>query len=91
MRPSTYANPVPPGYVPARGGHFAVNMEMGRNPNHMAFTAFLNESGGLSVEWLSRSVNGRNPNFPGDVVPVDHRETILKAIAEQTGKSAQCR
>lgn len=88
LRPSTYENPVPDGYVSARGGHFTLSSELGGNPNNLGFTVFLQENGSLGVRWLSRSVNLRNPNFPGAEVPASFQGLVLDAITAATGRVA---
>ncbi len=92
MKPSAYPSAnglLPEGFVSARGGHLTLSNELGRNVNHVGFTAFLEENGSLRIEWLSRSVNGPNPSFPGPVVPNAMRSSILDAIKNSTSRTAQ--
>lgn len=89
MKPSSYTTPPPAGSVSARGGHLTLSNELGRDLNHVGFTGFLEQGGGLRIEWLSRSVNGPNPNFPGPVVPEALRPPVLDAIKTATGRAAQ--
>jgi hypothetical protein len=63
--------------------------ELGRDVNHVGFTGFLEEGGSLRMEWLSRSVNGPNPSFPGSVVPEAMRPSILDTIKSAPGRAAQ--
>lgn len=88
MRPSSYADPIPAGHVSARGGHATLSFGMGNNPNNLGFTAFLQRDGSLGVRWLSRSVNGPNPNFPGAEVPAAMQGSVLQAITAATGRTA---
>jgi hypothetical protein len=92
MKPSAYpgtGGALPEGFVSARGRHQTLSNELGRDVNHVGFTGFLDEGGGLRMEWLSRSVNGPNPSFPGPVVPQAMRPSILDAIKSATGRAAQ--
>lgn len=86
IRPSTYG-PVPEGWVSARGGHADIMIELAGDgldiSNAQGFTVF-KRGGGLEVEWLSRGVNGTNPNFPGSILPSRYRQPILQALEEAT-------
>lgn len=69
--------------VARNGGHAEVNDVLSRltghstaNNRNVGFTLFSTEGGGLRVEWLSRSVNGPNPTFRGDLVPKHLRSKI---------------
>lgn len=86
--PSTRASQLPANWVSARGGHAAVNARLSQALGTSAggrsgFAAFLDDAGGLRVEWLSRSVNGAaNP-----YVPEALRPSIMQALAAATGRS----
>ena len=55
--------------------------------NAQGFTAF-KRGNGLEVEWLSGGVNGTNPNFPGNILPMELRQPILQSLEEATGLKA---
>jgi hypothetical protein len=81
---------VPENLVPRRGGHMLVNAAfsdlVGMDPtSNVGFTLFREQDGTISIEWLSRSVNGRNPSFDGVVVPESLRPQIIEAIKTATG------
>jgi hypothetical protein len=86
----------PQNLVPRRGGHGAVNSQFsgmtGVEPtSNVGFTMFLEQDGSLSIDWLSRSVNGRNPSFPGNLVPESLRPQIIEDISKATGKTVRSR
>jgi hypothetical protein len=73
--------------VGRNGGHAEVNDVLssltghsGANQNNVGFTLFLKEDGNLRVEWFSRSVNGNNPTFRGDVVPKHLQSQIRREL-----------
>jgi RHS repeat-associated protein len=73
----------PPDVVNRTGGHGQVNFEhFGMSRNTVGFTIF-KERDGLSIGWMSRSVNRRNHGNP--LAPMEHRQGIIDAVAEATG------
>jgi hypothetical protein len=69
------------------GGHEEVNAILSKlngdiTPNdlNVGFTLFSTSGGGLRVEWLSRSVNGPNPTFKGNLVPKHLRSEIVREL-----------
>ncbi|MCH7725022.1 MAG: hypothetical protein IH991_00875 [Planctomycetes bacterium] len=82
--------------VPRRGGHGLVNNVLSdltgaTRTNNVGFTMFLDDAGDISVDFLSRSVNGRNPAFRGNVVPESMQPQILDAIRSTTGRNVRGR
>ena len=85
---------VPENLVGRRGGHAAVNAPFsqltGVDPkSNVGFTMFVEKDGSLSVDWLSRSVNGPNPAFPGSVVPEAMRSDVMRTIESATGRTVR--
>jgi hypothetical protein len=83
---------VPANIVPRRGGHSIVNDVfsdlIGADPtSNVGFTLFREPDGTFSVEWLSRSVNGPNPSFVGNVVPESLRPQVISSIETATGRT----
>ncbi|GAB3279628.1 hypothetical protein GCM10027589_06290 [Actinocorallia lasiicapitis] len=73
----------PPNVVNRTGGHGEVNfLHFGGSRDTVAFTAF-REEGGLSVSWLSRSVNGRNHG--STLAPEHMRQQVMDSLMEATG------
>ena len=77
---------VPSNLVPRRGGHAVVNAEFSRLTGvaptaNVGFTVFVEEDASLSVDWLSRSVNGPNPSFSGVTVPESMRPDIIEILS----------
>ena len=60
---------------PVRGGQ-----ALWYDEHNVAFTLFLKEDGNLRVEWFSRSVNGNNPAFRGNVVPKRLQSEIRREL-----------
>ena len=90
----TGAQPV--NLVPRTGGHSAVNAQFsqltGAHPtSNVGFTMFIERDGSISVHWLSRSVNGPNPSFPGVLVPQSYRPQIMQTIQQATGRPVRSR
>lgn len=87
---------VPGNLVPRRGGHAAVNRQFSEilgvsRGDNVGFTMFLDDAGDISVDWLSRSVNGMNRSFDGVVVPQSMRQSILDSISTSTGRGVRSR
>jgi hypothetical protein len=81
LRPSTYADPVPDGYVAARGGHAEVSEELGGDPdNHNGFAAILQDDGSVNLTWRSRTLN----RTPDALVPPALRPQITQAVQART-------
>jgi len=59
--------------------------------NNVGFTMFLDDAGDISVDFLSRSVNGRNLTFRGNVVPESMQSQILDTIRSTTGRNVRGR
>jgi RHS repeat-associated protein len=73
----------PDGIVPRAGGHRVINETFFNNSNKtVGYTVFYDKSNGVTIEWLSRSVNGANYGDP--FVPLQFRSTII-AIFEALG------
>ncbi|MBX3387653.1 MAG: hypothetical protein KF768_13880 [Phycisphaeraceae bacterium] len=85
-RPSTNGagDPVPPGWVPRRGGHRQVGATLNASERSdlVGFTAFL-ENGGLRVHWLSRSLN--NQHSRDGYAPEQWRGEIIRSLESATG------
>lgn len=90
VRPS--GNPTPPGGVSSQGGHGVVNGGLFRSDgstSSFGFTAFLQENGTLIVQFLSRSVNGNNRSFDGNVPPPAAQARMLDTIQRVYGRPAR--
>ena len=59
--------------------------------SNVGFTMFLEQDGSLTIDWLSRSVNGPNPSFTGILVPESLRLQIIEDISRATGRSVSAR
>jgi len=86
--PSSRASQLPANWVSARGGPGVVNARLSQalgtsSGGRSGFTAFLDEAGGLRVEWLSRSVNGAANPYVSEAL----RPRILEALANATGRA----
>lgn len=80
----------PANAVRMHGGHGQINFEhFGGSRTTTGFTMFLEDDSGISVNWLSRGVNGRN--FGDPMAPFDQRQGIMDAIADATGWSVRSR
>jgi hypothetical protein len=78
--PSSASAPVPPGWVPRRGGHADVSRELGGDQSrHLGFAVIIQEGGGLSVTWRSGTLNPP----PAGLVPEAQRRRIVE---RQTGR-----
>jgi uncharacterized delta-60 repeat protein/RHS repeat-associated protein len=82
--------------VPRAGGHGIVNAQFsnltGVAPTtNLGYTLFLEEDGSITVSWRSGSVNGVNPSFQGDLVPVSLRPQIMETISKATGRVVRSR
>jgi hypothetical protein len=82
---------IPDNLVLRRGGHLNVNGRLGQmtgvdSRHNLGFTVFLEQDGSLSVDWLSRGVNGPNPSFPGNHVPQSRQADVIEALQRATGR-----
>jgi hypothetical protein len=85
VRPSQ----LPTNAVPGRGGHGVINRRsFGDSRETNGFTMFFEEDG-ISVHWLSRSVNRRNTGE--DYVAEELRGEIMDVIARATGRNVWSR
>lgn len=81
VKPSSDQVPTPGGFLPRRVGHAEIAAELGGNPEHLfGFTLIKQADGRIRIEFFSRGVNGRNPSFPGNVVPEALQPVIAAAV-----------
>ncbi|MFC4116586.1 polymorphic toxin-type HINT domain-containing protein [Nonomuraea zeae] len=79
----------PPNAVNRTGGHGEINfLHFRGSRDTVGFTLFKDEEG-LSVGWLSRSVNGRNHGDP--MAPMEHRQGIMDLVSVTTGLPVKSR
>jgi hypothetical protein len=83
IRPSTYDDLIPQGWVAARGGHGQVSAQLGGSrANHHGFAVILQQNGSLNVSWRSLTLNGRTDGL----VPQQMRQRIVNAVEMATGR-----
>jgi len=70
--------------VPRAGGHRIIDNELtktfGASDKRAGFTLFYGKEGELSIEFFSRSVNGKN--FGDNIAPKAYQEQITKAVEQ---------
>ena len=71
-------------------GHATVNERFcdttfDNETDNVGFVAVLTKNGSFSFTWRSRSVNGENPSFEGDLVPEELRQPIVDAFTRAIG------
>jgi hypothetical protein len=83
--PNANAYGAPANAVRMLGGHGDINeAAFAKSRNTVAFTAFVENGGSISIGWRSRSVNLENHGMIG--APFRYREAIMQAIADATGR-----
>jgi hypothetical protein len=84
LRPSSASTPLPPGYVPRRGGHGQVAAELEvTSGTTFGYGLSLLPDGTLVITWVSRTLN---PG-PSSQVPLQYRASIIKAVENTTGRT----
>ena len=80
---------LPDGFVPRQGGHGVLRNRLGREgvdtSDLQGFTAIVDDAGNVNLEFFSRGVNGRNPNFPGNTLPENLQGAVRDAFRNATG------
>jgi len=101
MRPSSAdPNVTPPGFASRNGGHLDAGADLvpggragasaaGERGQLQGFTGFLEEGGGLRLEYSSGGLNGRNPAYPGRTLPDDLQGPLREGVEAATGRSTR--